>query len=206
MLRLNVLLVRSYRVVRNAVMDYRYGGLLGGAYLSPHVTSNSDYVGLSYIFENRIKASDVLVDIGCGTGRVINWWLSHAPHNRMIGIELDEELANLTRQRLRNYKNVTIIAGDAVQNIPPDGTLFYLYNPFGREVMEAFKKRLFNLFGDRHEITVLYYNCKHLDIFEKDPAWITELIDVGRSSSAPFGQLAILKLKTESKGRSNHEK
>lgn len=200
MLPLNKLLVRSYRIIRNAVIDYRYGGLLGGAYLSPHLTSNSDYEGLSYIFENRIKASDVLVDIGCGTGRVINWWLSYAPHNRIIGLELDEELAKQTRQRLQNYKNVTIIAGDAVQHIPPDGTLFYLYNPFGREVMKAFKKRLISLFSERHEITVFYYNCKHVDIFENDPAWIVELTNVGPPSSMPFDQLAILKLKMKSKG------
>lgn len=199
MLRLNALLVRSYRIVRNAVMDYRYGGLLGGAYLSPHVTSNSDYVGLSYIFENRIKASDVLVDIGCGTGRVINSWLSYAPHNRIIGLELDEELANQTRRRLHKYRNVTIIAGDAVQNIPPDGTLFYLYNPFGPHVMEAFKKRLISLFSERHEITVLYYNCKHLDIFQKDPAWIVEMTNVGPPSSTPFDRLAVLKIRREVK-------
>ncbi len=199
MLRLNALLVRSYRIVRNAVMDYRYGGLLGGAYLSPHVTSNSDYVGLFYIFENRIKASDVLVDIGCGTGRVINFWLSHAPHNRIIGLELDEELANQTRRRLHNYRNVTIIVGDAVQNIPPDGTLFYLYNPFGPQIMEAFKKRLISLFSERHEITVLYYNCKYVDVFQKDLAWIVEITNVGPPSSAPFNRLAVLKIRRESK-------
>jgi tRNA G46 methylase TrmB len=126
----------------------RYGGLLGGetntryAHIGARETANCDYEALSRIFANRIKASDVLVDIGCGKGRVINWWLHNGCRNRIIGIELDEEIANRTRQRLRRYKNVSIITGDAIQNLTADGTLFYLYNPFKEHIMEAFKKRL----------------------------------------------------------------
>ena len=195
MLRLNALLVRSIRIIRNALIDLRYGGLLGGAYLSAHVTENSDYVALSHIFENRIKASDVMVDVGCGKGRVINCWLGRAPHNRITGIELDEKIANQTRQRLRKYKNVTIIAGDAVQNIPADGTLFYLFNPFDAHILEAFKNRLMSLFSKDSDITVLYYNCKHVDVFQKDPAWIVKVTSIGGPSSAPFDQLAVIRMR-----------
>ena len=187
--------MRSIRIVRNAFIDIRFGRLLGGVYLGACVSSNSDYAALSHIFKNRIKTSDVLVDVGCGKGRVINWWLNHAPHNRIIGIELDEEMANQTRQRLRRYENVTIIAGDAIQNIPADGTLFYLYNPFAAQVMEAFKNRLMSLFGKGGDITILYYNCKHVDVFQKDPAWIVEFTNVGGPSSAPFDQLAVIRIR-----------
>ncbi len=198
---LNALLVRGIRIARNAAIDIRYGELLGGkietryALLGAYNTENSDYAALSYVFENRIKDSDVLVDIGCGKGRVINWWLSRGLRNRIVGIELDERIANQTRQRLRQYKNVTIIAGDAVQNIPAEGTLFYLYNPFAEHVMEAFKRRLMSLFGKSGDITVLNSRCKHVDVFQKDLAWIVEIIDIGGSSSAPFDQLAVIKIR-----------
>ena len=31
-----------------------------------------------------IKSSDVLVDVGCGRGRVINWWLSLGLGNKIV--------------------------------------------------------------------------------------------------------------------------
>ena len=114
------------RISRNALIDLRYGGLLAGAittryaHLGAKNVTNTDYAYLSNVFKNRIKPTDVLVDIGCGKGRVINFWLGCAPHNRIIGIELDDALAVKTRQRLRKRKNVTIISGDAISNIPVD--------------------------------------------------------------------------------------
>lgn len=129
--------VRIVRIVRNALIDLRYGGLLAGELKSRfsdrHAveTANSDYVGMSYMFEGRIKDSDVLVDVGCGKGRVINSWLHSGYRNKMIGLELDDEVAERTRRRLRKFDNVTIVTGDAVENIPPSGTLFYMYHPFG---------------------------------------------------------------------------
>jgi hypothetical protein len=119
--------------------------------------AHTDYSALPHIFKNRIKTSDVLVDIGCRKGRVINWWLSQGLRNRMIGIELDEKIANGTRKRLRRYENVSIIHGDASHNIPAGGTLFYLYNPFPKPVVKASKDRLMNIFGERGDITLLYY-------------------------------------------------
>lgn len=198
--RLRAWPVWGIRLIRNALIDLRYGGLLNGSVMSRYAqlgsleTSNNDYEALSHIFANRIKPSDVLVDIGCGKGRVINWWLHSGCRNRIIGIELDEEIANRTRQRLRKYKNVTIIAGDAIQNIPADGTLFYLFNPFTADVMEAFKVHLMSLFDKDHDITILYYRCNSVDVFRNDPAWIVEVTDVGGPSILPFSQLAIIKM------------
>jgi hypothetical protein len=156
---------------------------------------NTDYLALSYIFENRIKPTDVLVDVGCGKGRVIQWWLSRGYCNRIIGLELDEEIADNTRRRLLKYKNVSIIGGDAIQNLPADGTLFYLYNPFAAPIVAAFKKRLMILAGLRGKITILYYECMHVDVFRNDPQWTVEVMDVGGASLAPFSPLAVITMR-----------
>ncbi len=79
----------------------------------------------------------MLVDIGCGKGRVINFWLHQGLTNRLIGLELDPDVATAAQQRLAPYRNVQIIVGDAIENLPTDGTLFYLYNPFERPIVEA---------------------------------------------------------------------
>ncbi len=195
------LLVIMMRVARNAVTDLKYGGLLIGkiktrhAHLGAHTIANSDYEALSLIFKDRIKTSDILVDVGCGKGRVINWWLSQDLPNHLIGIELDREVAEKTRQRLSKYKNVTIITGDAVQSIPEDGSLFYLYNPFAAHVMEDFKNRLLSLFGESGDITILYNRCKYVEVFQNDPAWSVDIVDIGGPSILPFDQLAVIKIR-----------
>jgi SAM-dependent methyltransferase len=199
--RIGVLAVRSIRIARNALIDIRHGRLLSGrirtqyADLGAEDTVNTDYMALTYIFENRIKPTDVLVDVGCGKGRVIQWWLSRGYRNRIIGLELDEDIANKTRQRLRRYNNVSIVAGDAIKNLPADGTLFYLYNPFAAHIVAAFKERLMSIRGLCGKITIIYYECKHVEVFRNDPQWTVEVGDVGGPSPVPFSKLAVITMK-----------
>jgi len=187
--------VRVFRVARNLLIDLRFGKALGGIYLTKRWSGNSDYYVLSRIFQQiTVQESDVLVDVGCGRGRVINWWLSHFPRNVVVGIEVDKDIARQAQKRLRKYKNVTVISGDAIESIPEDGTIFYLYNPFEAEMVEAFKDRLASLFDPSHGILLLYYNCKHLSVFEDDPRWRVETVDLGGSRSAPFSQLGVVSM------------
>lgn len=170
--------VRSlYRRLHNFLGDLRYGRPLYGstpsryAHLGAHSTENSSYSSLKQIFDGVIKSDDVLVDVGCGRGRVINWWLSQGLRNRIVGIELDENIANQTRHRLRRFENVEIIAGDALEQLPRDASLIYLYNPFDALVMQFFKHRVKETLSrsNRNVTTLVYLNCKHLDVFEQDP-------------------------------------
>jgi len=180
--------------MRNLLFDLRFGTLLGGIHVTQPESGNSDYYALAKIFKNRVQESDVLVDVGCGRGRVINWWEYRYPENEKIGIELDETIARQTQKRLRKHKDVTIISGDAVENIPETGTIFYLYNPFEIEVVEAFKDRLASLFDPSRRTLLLYHNCKHLSVFENDPCWSVERVDLGGAKSAPFGDLAVISM------------
>jgi len=125
-----------------------------------------------HLFRGRVKPCDVLVDVGCGKGRVINSWLADGYSNRMIGVELDAEIAASTRARLRHFQNVSIVCGDIVANFPDDGTLFYLFNPFDAPVMMRFKDRLKQSVSRSPigEATVIYYNCCHAEVFANDEA------------------------------------
>jgi hypothetical protein len=182
------------RVFRNAYLDLRYGAFLGGTVTSPfaalgiHDTANTDYEALPEIFANAIGPSDVLVDVGCGKGRVINWWLSRGFDNQIFGIELDPKIANETSHRLRHYPNVKIIFGDAVLRLPEEGTVFYLFNPFDETWIRALKERMDRFFGSKRPIRVFYYNCLHSEIFEADPCWIVQKINLRH----PFHQLAVI--------------
>jgi SAM-dependent methyltransferase len=189
MLQLQNLFTKVNRLARNFLTDFRFGGrFLGGniptryAEVGAYPTGNSDYSALSIIFKSiEVRDSDVLVDIGCGKGRVINWWLSRGFKNKIYGIELDENIAEIARNRLKKYGNVNIISGDAVENIPSNGTIFYLYNPFNATVMERFSNHLIKLFNEK-PIKVIYYNPIHIEIFRKEPRWIIDYFDIKNNS------------------------
>jgi len=111
--------------------------------------SNSPYSVLPHIFAGRIGPNDVLVDVGCGKGRVINWWVSQGLRNRMVGIELEPEVAAATARRLRRFPNVTIVNADATTAVPDDATLLYLYSPFDRPTMQRLKSDIEQRFAPR---------------------------------------------------------
>jgi len=46
----------------------------------------------------RFGPADVIVDVGCGKGRSLNWLIDHFPANAIYGIELDPELCAANRQ------------------------------------------------------------------------------------------------------------
>ena len=140
---------RIARLIRNIYIDLKFGGFLGGDVETPYKhlganrTGNTDYSALPFIFNNQISHTDVLVDIGCGKGRVLNWWLLNYPNNKIYGIEINKLIADKVSWRLRNFKNVHIICGSAVDNIPYDANIFYMFYPFKGKMVDDFKDRIF---------------------------------------------------------------
>ena len=106
---------------------------------------------------------------------MINFWLGRGCRNRIIGIELDEEVASAARNRLARHPNVEIITGDATQVLPKDGTLFFLFNPFGPDVMSGSWRSL----KQRPGVCIIYYYCIYVDIFKNDPMWSVEELRTG---------------------------
>jgi methyltransferase family protein len=143
---LHVIKERAYA----SAIDLKFGGRVCRTDVNETIYSNgrhtmvhTHYHVLRDIFARvPVSTDDVLVDIGCGEGRVINFWLSQGWKNKMIGIEVVEAVAEGTRKRYRKYPNVSIVTGDALENLPVSGTLFFLYNPFSDEVVERFEKAI----------------------------------------------------------------
>ncbi len=143
---------RAARIARNAVLDLRYGRPLGGtvrtryAHLGAFDTANSCYEDLPALFAAAgVTAGDVVVDVGCGKGRVLNWLLRNHPGTAVVGIELDPEIAARTRRRLRRHDAVLVIAGDAASELPAAASVCYLFNPFDESVVARFAETLVRL-------------------------------------------------------------
>jgi hypothetical protein len=175
------------QAVRNIALDWKYGGYCGGRIFSrfpgtgAHTTVSTDYYELEQVFGPQgiaVRPDDVLVDVGCGKGRILNYWLHSGLKNKLYGLELDPEFAGRTASRLANFTNVTILTGNAIETLPDDVTLLFLYNPFERDVLERLMARIREKYAHRlHTIRVVYYACMYLEAFLDDPDWTVEMLD-----------------------------
>jgi SAM-dependent methyltransferase len=184
-LKLSTIIRRAPKMARNALRDLRYGKPLGGtirtkyAHLGAHDVGNADYEDLALLFAGvPVGPDDIIVDVGCGKGRSINWFLDRYPGNRIVGIELDPEICAETAKRLRKYERVTVVCGDATALLPADGTVFYLFNPFDESVMRRFAQAML----DRSSpATIVYLNEKHADVFDDPRFTVTPISPPGLS-------------------------
>jgi SAM-dependent methyltransferase len=178
---------------RNVIVDLQYGGYCGGriparfAALGVHAASSTFYYELAEVFERTrgvsVRPDDVLVDVGCGKGRVMNFWLRNGLTNRMVGLEIDPDIAARTRRRLAPYPNISVVTGDALENIPPDGTLFFLFNPFERPMMEAFQRRVLAVVRQRRPLRIVYFSSRYIGAFSAD-AWNIQPLSLNTIQSA----------------------
>lgn len=194
---------RVTRLVRNVKLDLRYGGFLGGGKKTPfadlgaHNTANADYEALDYFFNPRVipdiaAPGHVFTDVGCGKGRVLNYWLDHFPGRKLYGIELDPDIAGKVAARLRGYPNVVIRCGDARELVPEDGTIFFLYNSFNGEVLEGFLEAVHAMLqrAARPFVWLVYHNPVHVAVFHADSA--CEVTPI--SSPARFHAACLVKI------------
>jgi len=171
---LHLLKERAYA----SAIDLQFGGKVCRTDLNEsiykdgrHTMVHTQYHALRDIFARvPVSADDVLVDIGCGEGRVINFWLSQGWKNPMIGIEVVEAVADRARKRYRKFPNVSIVTGDALANLPCNGTLFFLYNPFPEGVVAEFEKAVRPL-----NARIVYHQNNYMAPFDSD-LWRAEPI------------------------------
>jgi SAM-dependent methyltransferase len=164
--------------------DRRYGGWLGSVEASRFDAEGSwgysavHYRVLDAIFSPAngvtVGPDDVLVDVGCGLGRILNFWLDRRLGGRLYGLEIDEEMAADVARRLAAHERVRIVAGDALANLPADATILFMFNPFKRPVVEALRDRVLEVYGADSTVTIVYYFDLSADVFREDDRFVVE--------------------------------
>ena len=182
----------------NALLDFYYckrylGGVIKPYNKGAYAMESSDYAMLPKIFSSiNINAHDVIVDVGCGSGRVILWLLKKGYKNKIIGIELNPDIAKKTKRLFAKYSNVSIVEGDIIDNIPKYGTIYYLYNPFEPFILRRFKEEISKKFTDKE--TILYFHCPHVEVFEYDDNWQVNIKEINEPGTGiEYDKLAIIK-------------
>lgn len=180
---------RILQIMKNALLDFRFGGKYLGVSLQNSneklgyiYTGSSEYDAIEAMFSRlTIGVNDVLVDVGCGKGRVLNWWLSKKLKNKLIGIEVDPAVAEFTRKRLKAYSQVEIRMGEGQhRHMLNGGTVFYLNHSFREPLVRVFEQSLAEMIADDPSLSIrlVYHNSVYLHVFEENPLWCIEHLGV----------------------------
>lgn len=155
------------------------------------VSTGYDIAKLIFFQYYPLRETDVLVDVGCGKGRVFNYLLFKGLKNKMLGYEINPLVAEATKKNLSRYTNVEIFASNIFDDFPTTANVFYMFNPFKQTMMQEFKEQILQM-RDKKPV-ILYYNPTCIDVF-KDTRFSCELIDVPILFFGFPYKLAIIKL------------
>ena len=121
-----------------------------------------------------LPPESVLVDFGCGKGRVLLLAVLRGI-KKAVGIEFSPELCAIARDNVRIVEqatgarlDITVIEGDVTHyEIEDDQNVFFFFNPFDDVVLEAVVKNIKkSLQRKSREIAIIYYNPVHSHILD----------------------------------------
>lgn len=111
------------------------------------VPGGTDYVALSYgtirkvLDRLQLQPDDVLVDLGCGLGRVV-CMAARRDIMGVVGIEADWELAKMARANVAKFVIAETYRVFAQDFSFDDVSVVVMYNPFDASVMRATLERM----------------------------------------------------------------
>jgi cyclopropane fatty-acyl-phospholipid synthase-like methyltransferase len=118
---------------------------------------------------------DVVYDLGAGKGRFV-CCAARAPVRKCVGVELVESLCEVARKNASSLRGrkapIEIVRGDAAGADLSDGTVYFMFNPFGPETMrDTLSNIRSSLVNNPRQITIVYYNPQHESMFAMCP-WL----------------------------------
>lgn len=127
---------------------------------SPYYYLNSIYKDIN---KNELKKK-YFIDIGCGTGRVLNFFFERGFKN-IIGVEQSKKALKIFKKK-NIFKQIKTFNQDILKyNFPQSSLIVYMYNPAPKKIIKKLitklKKRKFK------DLTILYLSPIYLELFDK---------------------------------------
>lgn len=118
----------------------------------------------------KFNRDDVFIDYGCGSGRVV-FTIATQKLKKIIGIESDKALVDIANANLRKFKfkstPVDIIHADANNFNPIEGTIIFMFNPFGEKTLQIVLDKIeSSLSINPRNIKIIYINSTCNSIME----------------------------------------
>ena len=106
-----------------------------------------------------IRRDDVVLDYGCGKGRV-DFFLSRQCGAKTIGIEYDQRIyrSALENQQTGRSRAEFVLARAESYDVPTDVNRCYFFNPFSVEILHKVMARILeSYYANPREIFLLFY-------------------------------------------------
>lgn len=104
-----------------------------------HDPTPTPYFVLEELFRHfSFTGNSHLLDVGCGTGRVLAHFVRSGCPGKATGVELDPDLAEQARSWAARYDALDVVCADALELDLGQFTDFYLFNPFDTAVLIKF--------------------------------------------------------------------
>ena len=111
-------------------------------------------------FSGYIGKKNMLVDYGCGKGRV-DFFLSYQTRCRSIGIEYDERILETALENQKSAVSagrVELVLQNAETYVVPETTdRFYFFNPFSVEILRSVLERIRESYYEQPRKMMLFF-------------------------------------------------
>ncbi len=177
--------------------ERRYG-IQTNAWLKPEQLGIADadaceYVPLPYRVLHRIfrkleirrGSAEVLLDMGCGMGRVLAV-ASRYPFSRVVGVEISPGLCAVARMNLSNCqprarcRDFEVVNANALSySLPGDVSVVFFYNPFRGETLRRVIENIRQSLVERPRgLRIIYCNRVFFDQETAVMPWIQKVLQV----------------------------
>jgi SAM-dependent methyltransferase len=107
-----------------------------------------------------IRPGDILVDYGCGKGRV-SFFITHALGCESIGVEYDEKLVSDAEKNLSRYAGrrdkVRFVCENAENHLVKNANCFYFFNPFSVKILFSVLGRIYDSYYENPRKMLLFF-------------------------------------------------
>ena len=136
-------------------------------------SASTSYSALKDVIDiKKINGNSKFIDVGCGKGRVIASLLNRKAKCELVGIELNEEVADFAKSWAKKYENVDIKCVNAFEVNMDEFTDIFLARPFEKEMFEQYIEKLESELT--HETNIYIYVDQILGDLENRDGWNLE--------------------------------
>lgn len=107
-----------------------------------------------------LKEEDVVVDYGCGKGR-ISFFINSQVGCKVVGIDHSENLLEIANENLKSYggsDDIVFINAKAEEYMPDGANCLYFFNPFSSHIFQKVLKKIEESYETNpREILIFFY-------------------------------------------------
>lgn len=156
----------GFKPDNNAKWEKKLNIVTGAGDYEKEDSNHSRYEPTGYSVLERLAQSgyiaknDILVDYGCGKGRV-GFFMNYALGCRTIGVEYSETLYNDALQNLESYigkkGGVSFVCQNAENYEVGEANGFYFFNPFSEKILRSVLQRIYESYYENPRQIRLYF-------------------------------------------------